>query len=506
MWWNLPLWKYGNSAIISSESDFFSAPLSGNVDNGVFYTLLRFFGRSIFFNIFLIMSQIVELDKKGCYSYRKIASVTIPILLSMLIEHLIGMTDTAFLGRVSEEALGASALGTVYFLAFFVLGAGFGTGAQIIIARRNGENEFRKIGEICYAGGFFLVIFACLLIIFCKIFSPVILPWMIKSPAICRATIEYLDWRTYGLFFAFVSAIFRAFYVGIASTKILTYSSVAMVLANLMLNYGLIFGKFGLPEMGIAGAALASSIAEGIGMLFFIFYSVKFTDLKKYGFDKYSAMVNPDILKNVFTVSFWMMMQPFVSIAVWFFFFLAVERLGERQLAVINIVRALSGLVFIIINAFATTTNSLVSNLMGEGKMHLVWRLIGKVSVAAYAVVTPLLIIFTLFPELCLRVYTDNPDLIADSVNVVYVMNIASFLQIGAFNLFNAVSGTGAVKMSVFFEFISLFIYTMFVWLVILKLNSSPAVAWSAEIQYQLVTGGGCLIYLLWGNWRNKKL
>ena len=61
-----------------------------------------------------------EFDSKGCYSYKKISAVTIPILLSMLLEHVIGMTDTAFLGRVSEVALGASALGTVYYLAFFV--------------------------------------------------------------------------------------------------------------------------------------------------------------------------------------------------------------------------------------------------------------------------------------------------------------------------------------------------------------------------------------------------
>ena len=86
-----------------------------------------------------------EFDSRGCYSYRKIGTVTIPILLSMLMEHVIGLTDTAFLGRVSEVALGASALGTVYFLAFFVLGTGFCFGAQILIARRNGEKNFKKI-------------------------------------------------------------------------------------------------------------------------------------------------------------------------------------------------------------------------------------------------------------------------------------------------------------------------------------------------------------------------
>ena len=67
------------------------------------------------------MKKFAEYDALGCYSYKKISAVTLPILVSMLMEHIIGMTDTAFLGRVSEVALGASALGTVYFLAFFVL-------------------------------------------------------------------------------------------------------------------------------------------------------------------------------------------------------------------------------------------------------------------------------------------------------------------------------------------------------------------------------------------------
>ena len=104
------------------------------------------------------MKQFAEFDEKGCYSFKKICVVTLPILLSMLMEHIIGMTDTAFLGRVSEVALGAAALGSVYFLAFFVLGTGFSFGAQILIARRNGEKNFAKIGSICRASGLFLVV------------------------------------------------------------------------------------------------------------------------------------------------------------------------------------------------------------------------------------------------------------------------------------------------------------------------------------------------------------
>ena len=452
------------------------------------------------------MNNLTDFDSKGCYSYKKISSVTFPILLSMLMEHIIGLTDTAFLGRVSEVALGASALGTVYFLAFFVLGTGFSFGAQILIARRNGEKDFSKIGEICYASVFFLILLALLLILGIALLSPVVLPSMIRSPEICKATIEYLTWRNPGLLFAFIISLFRAFYVGIAQTRILTFCSVAMVLSNIVLNYGLIFGRYGLPAMGIAGAALASTISEAIALICYIFYTLRSTDLKKYGFDRFSAMFTPGILKKVFSVSFWMMLQPFLAVGVWFFFFIAVEHLGERSLAVINLARSLSALPFIIINAFATAANSLVSNLIGENKIPQVWRLIGKLLLSAHIFVLPLLLCYVLFPELCLRIYTDNPDLIAASVNVTYVMSAASFIQISAYILFNAVAGTGAIKTIVVIESINLLVYIVFVWFVILQRHPSPAVAWSVEIIYQGVAAILSLFFLLYGKWQNKKL
>ena len=105
-----------------------------------------------------------------------------------------------------------------------------------------------------------------------------------------------------------MAAIFRAFYVGIARTGILTYSSLAMVCTNILLNYALIFGKYGMPEMGIAGAALASTVAEAVAMCCYIVYTLKFIDLKKYGFDAVQAVFSGEILKKVFSVSFWMMM------------------------------------------------------------------------------------------------------------------------------------------------------------------------------------------------------
>ena len=75
------------------------------------------------------------------YSNKEILKITFPVLMSLLMEHAISLTDTAYLGRVGEVELGASALAGVYYLVIYMLGFGFSVGAQVLMARRNGEKE-----------------------------------------------------------------------------------------------------------------------------------------------------------------------------------------------------------------------------------------------------------------------------------------------------------------------------------------------------------------------------
>lgn len=431
--------------------------------------------------------------------------ISYPILISLLMEQLIGMTDTAFLGRVGEVELGASAIAGVYYMAIFMMAFGFSIGAQILIARRNGEQRYKEIGAIFYQGVYFLLALALILFALTRYFSPIILESIISSPNIYGAAESYISWRIFGFFFSFVGVMFRAYFVGTTQTKTLTLNSIVMVLSNVVFNYILIFGKFGFPALGIAGAAIGSSLAELVSVIFFICYTYKRIDCKKYALNILPRF-RSQILKQILNVSLWTMIQNFVSLSTWFMFFLYVEHLGERALAISNIIRNVSGIPFMIAMAFASTCGSLVSNLIGAGDKQYVQGTIRQHIRIAYACVLPLLLFFTLFPNLILAIYTDIPELRQESIPALWVLCSAYLLMVPSNVYFQSVSGTGNTRTALALELCVLAIYMVYITYLILYLRVNVAICWSTEHVYAGFILLLCYFYMKRGNWQKKKI
>ena len=131
------------------------------------------------------------------YTNKKILKITFPVLVCLLMEQLIGLTDTAYLGRVGEAELGASALAGIFYLMIFMLGFGFSIGAQILIARRNGAKEYSQIGPLFMQSTAFLLLMALVLFILSKVFVARIMGTLIEAPDVREAAVRYLDYRVY---------------------------------------------------------------------------------------------------------------------------------------------------------------------------------------------------------------------------------------------------------------------------------------------------------------------
>lgn len=441
------------------------------------------------------------------FSDRDILKITLPVLASLLMEQLVGLTDTIYLGHYGDgrTELGAAALAGVFYLVVFMLGFGFSIGAQVLIARRNGERRYEAIGPIFIEGSLFLLALAGVLFVATKLLAPPLFTRLVATAEVRAAALAYLDWRVYGFFFSFLAAMFRAFYVGTTRTRILTVNSLVAVAVNVGLNHLLIFGRAGLPEMGIAGAALASVVAEAVSVLFFAGYTLLRSANRRYGLFRFEG-IDLRLLASILRISVWVMVQEGAAFLGWFFFFVCIEHLGPLELAVTNMVRSLSSIVFLFVNAFASTCSALVGNLLGAGEPERVLPLCRRVIRFAFVFVAPLSVAAALFPRAALGLYSDDAAQIAFAIPSLWVMLTSFLLCVPAFVWQFAVSGTGDTRATLCIVLAAIAAYVGYTLLLTFGLRADVALCWTTDHLYYLVVLLPSWLYMRRGAWRTRKI
>lgn len=420
------------------------------------------------------------------YTNKEIWRVTYPIFLGLLAQNVINVTDTAFLGRVGEVALGAAAMGGLLYICVYTIAFGFSVGSQILIARRNGEGNYRAVGPIMWQGTTFSFGMAVCLLILMYFSAAPLIRLLITSDSIYGATYEFFTWRIWGFLFAFVNVMFRGLYIGITRTKVLTMNAVVMALVNVVLDYALVFGELGLPEMGVRGAALASVIAEASSLLFFLLYTYYKVDLKKYGLNRFGQFDLSMVLR-ILRISCFTMVQYFLAMAIWFVFFMALERLGQRQLAVANIVRSVYVVLLIPVQALSTTANTLVSNLIGAGGSSGVVTLLHKISRMSFLIMVVCVGLCVAFPGSILSVYTNEEALLVESVSALYVVCGAMLIASLANVYFNGISGTGNTQAALVLEVFVQVFYALYIIVVGMVIQASVDVCFTTEVIYYVL-------------------
>ena len=377
-------------------------------------------------------------------------------MMSILMEQLINITDAVFLGHVGEVELGASAIAGIYYLAVYMLGFGFSIGLQVMIARRNGEQNYKATGKTFFQGLFFLSGLAVLLCLLIHAVSPYLLKRLISSPEIYQAVIHYLDWRSFGLLFSFPFLAIRSFFVGITHTKALSWSAVTAVTINMPLNYFLIFTL----ELGISGAAIASSLAEMGSLIVLCIYTKAKIDKDKYGL---KPVYDGRLLIKVLNLSVWSMLHAFISVAPWFLFFVAIEHLGKTELAISNITRS---------------------------------PICHKVLKLGYAVGIPFVVVALLCNRWIVSFYTDNELLIELAFAPFVVMILNYTFALPGYVYLNAVGGTGKNKITFLFQVTTTCVYLVYLYWLSFCIKASLSLYLTAEYLFVILLALQSIIYL----------
>lgn len=426
-------------------------------------------------------------------------------MLGMFAQSLVNATDIIFMGHVNKVAQGAVGIGSIYYYVLFMIGFGFASGMQILISRRNGEKNYKAIGPIMENGCLFLILLAAFFTVVSLAFTNGILDSIVKYEDVRIAIERYLNVRIYGLVFAYLGTAFRAHHVGITNTMPLTFSAFIMAIGNIILNYLFVFGKFGFPEMGIEGSALASVIAEIISLAYLVVYNARPKFRRLYRLFHF-APIDLGILKRTLDVSIFVMLQYFLSLSTWFAFFIVIEKTGPDNLASSNIIRSLYGFISIPLWAYAASTSSFVSNAIGAGNSDSVLaisRKAVKLGVASALLIIPVGLLLT---KPLMYIFTNEEYIVNLSLNSWYMILVVNIVLALSVIPFNALSGTGRTKVAMFMEIICLVFYIIALFVLANRFADRIEMIWLTEFVYWGILLALTALYFRTGRWKGVNI
>ena len=437
-------------------------------------------------------------------TYKDIFKIASPVIIGSIALTILNVTDTAYLGRIGETELGASAIGGVLYFVFAMIGISIGIGTQIIISRRSGENRASAVGEIFDQSIIILLATSVILFFILKVIAPPILHSILGSEELYTATISFLKYRSIGIFFVMIATAFRSFYVGIAKPKIFGYYSFLMAAINIILGYGLIFGRLGLPAMGIAGAGLASSISELIALIYIWSYTFLNKDFSQFALFKFGSFKKSMTVK-IFELSSPIIVQNLLSMGAWFIFFVFIEKIGQHELAISNIVRGAYMISMTPFWGLSVASNSMISNIIGQNKKEDVINLLLKLIKLTIAVSVVMISINLIFERQILSIFTSDQMMINDSITCFRIVDLALIFFAVAIVCISAVSGTGATKVALYIEIAAISIYMIYNYLITFVFKGRFEIVWLSEIIYWFFTAIVCWWYMKSGAWKKLK-
>ena len=436
---------------------------------------------------------------------KQILKLAAPISLALLIPQLNFFTNTVFLGRLGLRELGVNGITGVFYLILSMIGYGLSSGMQIQMARRAGEGDKRGLAQILTNGAMLSGLFSLGLMLLTLWFVPLLFGFSLHDSDNLGLSVNFVYIRVWGLPFLMMAQLFSSFFIAIGRSRLLIYGSLVATLLNILFDYLLIFGNMGLPAMGFTGAALASVIAE-------VFYCVTMVGMFVYHnlhrhypvFD--FLHFDLSLSERTLRVASPLIVQFLFSIGGWLVFFIFIEHLGGQSLAASQVLRNIFGIVGIGTWALATACNTMVSNLIGQGRqrdvMKIIWK-ICKLSLLYALIVCTLLLAFS---HEFLSIYTNDDSLILFALPSLRVIVVATLIMSLSTVVFNGVVGTGNTLVNLTMEITCVGCYLVYCYFIIHQMHSPLYLCWGSEFIYWSTLLTGSVIYLKSGRWKGKEI
>jgi len=360
--------------------------------------------------------------------YKKILQVALPAIAGLSTQMVVSLVDTAMVGRIDDAtyalaAMGIGVLATWALISFF---SSLATGIHVVVARKYGEEDYISCGVTLNNSLLIAVIIGTIVAMVGVFFSYPIAHLFATDETVGNYASEYLYYRFMGIPFFLISVSFRGFFFGISKTKIFMFSGVITNLLNIIFNYIFIYGEFGFPKMGLAGAGLGSTLATMFDGLFYIViimlpsYRKRFQNLKH-------LSLNKNIISAILKISLPVSFQN-IFILIGFLSFVSITGIiGTLEQAATQAIISTLFISFLPCFGFGIAVQTLVGNNLGAKKF-LLAKIYGFETAKVATIYTIILgFIFIIIPQYVLLIITNDQTIIDTAIPS---LRVAGFAQI----------------------------------------------------------------------------
>ncbi|TGL56277.1 MATE family efflux transporter [Leptospira ognonensis] len=357
---------------------------------------------------------------------QKILTLAIPVFFGMLSYTAIMISDTAMVGKLGEVPLAAVGFGGMVYFSIFAFLMGGSMAVQIIVARRYGEKNDIGVGNALVNAIYISITIGTIMSLLGFIYSPQIMQLLGDDPEVINYAGDYLAYRFLGTGFFFLGFALRGFFDGIGIVQAGMLSSITAAVTNIFLNWILIFGNLGFPEMGVRGAAIASSLSS-IPSLLIIFFFFFRKDVAPF----FKAQVwkpNFEIIKELCVVGIAPAVEGTLTNLSFAGFYKIAGLISTTTLAASSVVISCMSLSFMPGIAFGIAATTILGQAMGQGKIRLAYQGTMRSATFSAIVMGTMGVVFIVFGRQLLAMFTDAPAVIREGYPALCIV---ALVQVG---------------------------------------------------------------------------
>ncbi|KPJ59661.1 MAG: hypothetical protein AMJ42_01840 [Deltaproteobacteria bacterium DG_8] len=387
-------------------------------------------------------------DRKPSYApggYREVITIAYPLIMSTTSMTIMHFVDRVFLSRYAKEAIAAAVPAGITSFTIICLFMGISGYTNAIVAQHYGAREYKKCSLATWQGIIFSLVSYLAILLFIPL-GPTIFSWAGHGPELCTLEVSYYTILMWGGLFVPLHSAVASFFTGRGDTKTTMCANIIGNGFNVVLDYGLIFGRLGLPEMGIRGAALATVISSVIPVAILLSLFLNRRNHQQYQ-SRGTVRFDRELFMKLLKFGSPAGIQFTLDIGAFTLFIMLVGRIGEIELAVSNMALSINMLAFLPMIGISIATTTLVGQYIGKEDISSAEKSTYSSLKIALIYMGSMALLFILFPEQLLSIFKGKEEKM-ENFAVILAYGRRILILVALYSIFDAMNiiFSGALK------------------------------------------------------------